>query len=308
MKNLNVLVIFFNNVERLSEVFGVLKKVKPEKLFLYQDGPRKGRTDEEGIDECREYINSNIDWECEIHKLYQKTNVGVDPSEYIAQKWAFSFVEKCVVLEDDDVPNETFFEYCVELLDKYENDKRINIICGMNNLDVYGNPKDDYFFAPGGSIWGWASWRRVLDTWDENYSWLDDQEKIKKIKRHYKKVGINYKDVIKRAEEKRKLGIAFYEMILGISCILNDRVNIIPTHNLMRNIGFGGGVHSSADNLEMVPRQITDLYNQKTHSLSFPIKHPSVFFADYRYVKKIYKKNKINIFVRAFYWLKRKIK
>lgn len=75
----------------------------PSRLFLYQDGARENReSDIELIKECREIV-SDIDWKCEIHTKYQETNFGCDPSEYIAQKWAFSIVDKCIVIEDDDV-------------------------------------------------------------------------------------------------------------------------------------------------------------------------------------------------------------
>ena len=79
---------------------------------------------------------ADIDWECEVHHNYQEKNYGCDPSEYMAQKWAFSLSDKCIVLEDDDVPAVSFFGFCKELLDKYEHDTRISIIAGFNNEEI----------------------------------------------------------------------------------------------------------------------------------------------------------------------------
>ena len=42
------------------------------------------------------------------------------PETMEAQKWAFSIVDKCIVLEDDDVPSQSFFPFCKEMLDRYE--------------------------------------------------------------------------------------------------------------------------------------------------------------------------------------------
>ena len=103
-----VLILFFNNPQRLKHVFDQVAKAKPKKLFLYQDGPRVGRDDEEGIRKCREIVEK-IDWQCEVHRWYREENIGCDPSEYLSQKWAFSYVEKCIILEDDDVPSDSFF-------------------------------------------------------------------------------------------------------------------------------------------------------------------------------------------------------
>ena len=154
----NVLIIFFNNFERFKLSFDCIRNARPSTLFLYQDGPRYNKNDEDGIKRCREYAENNIDWDYDVHKLYQDKNFVCDPSNYIAQKWAFSIVDKCIVLEDDDLFPVDFFKFCWELLEKYEDDNRISIICGMNNLDTYNTDKNwDYFFTSGGSIWGWAS-------------------------------------------------------------------------------------------------------------------------------------------------------
>ena len=141
-----VLLLFFSRPEQFKLVFEQVKKARPSQLFLYQDGPREGREDDiKGIKECRK-IAENIDWECEVKRLYQEKNYGCDPSEYISQKWAFSYVDKCIVLEDDDVHSISFFSFCKEMLDKYENDTRIGLISGFNNEEITKDVYEDYLF------------------------------------------------------------------------------------------------------------------------------------------------------------------
>ena len=129
-----VLILFFNRPQQLSQVFEQVKKARPSRLFLYQDGARNEH-DLPGIKACREIV-SQIDWECEVERFYQEKNFGCDPSEYISQKWAFSKVDKCIVLEDDDVPSVSFFRFCKEMLDKYEHDTRISMIAGFNPEEI----------------------------------------------------------------------------------------------------------------------------------------------------------------------------
>lgn len=58
-----------------------MKKARPSRLFLYQDGPR-GDRDMPGIEACRDLVDDiHIDWECDVHRLYQEKNYGCDPSE-----------------------------------------------------------------------------------------------------------------------------------------------------------------------------------------------------------------------------------
>lgn len=82
-----VLILFFNRPEPLSAVFEQVRKARPSKLFLYQDGAR-GEKDMPGILACRKVVDE-IDWECEVYQWYQEKNFGCDPSEYLSQKWAF---------------------------------------------------------------------------------------------------------------------------------------------------------------------------------------------------------------------------
>lgn len=133
-----VLILFFNRPKQLQAVFEQVRKARPSRLFLYQDGPRNEK-DMPGILACREVV-SHIDWDCQVEHLYQERNYGCDPSEYISQKWAFSKVDKCVVLEDDDVPCVSFFAFCKEMLDRYESDTRITMVAGFNNHLPHQDP------------------------------------------------------------------------------------------------------------------------------------------------------------------------
>ena len=132
--DVNVLLIFFTRADVFEKCFEAVRAVKPRRLLLWQDGPRENRPDDiEKIEKCRK-IAENIDWDCEVHKCYNEKNYGCDPSTFYAHKWAFSIVDKLIVLEDDVVASSDFFRFCKELLDKYENDERIARICGMNEI------------------------------------------------------------------------------------------------------------------------------------------------------------------------------
>ena len=82
-----VLILFFNRPKPLAQVFEQVKKARPSRLFLYQDGPR-GEKDLPGIEACRQVV-ADIDWECEVHHNYQEKNSGCDPSNYNAQNGPF---------------------------------------------------------------------------------------------------------------------------------------------------------------------------------------------------------------------------
>lgn len=298
----NVLLVFFNNLERVEQTFEGIKNAKPAKLFLYQDGPRPNHDDEEKIREVREYIEKNIDWDCEVFRKYQENNYGVDPSVYIAIKWAFSIVDKCIILEDDDITNLSFYEFCWELLLKYENEPRISIICGMNTLTEYGPDDVDYIFTKSGSIWGWASWRRVIDSWDPSYSWLDSKEKLEIVKKWF---GNNkrYKRFIKVAKRRREEKKEYYETILGVSQMFNNQLNIVPCKNLISNIGSYGGVHTS-DSQKALIKKRRKLFYKPLYTLNFPLRHPKIIKEDKKYKKLVDKELNLNFFEKIIIKIK----
>lgn len=280
-----VLLIFFNRPEKIGTVFEQVKKARPTRLYLYQDGARENRVDdEENVRACREAV-CDIDWNCEVHRLFQTKNYGCDPSEYIAQKWMFSYEEMGIILEDDDVPAQALFPFFRELLIKYKDDNRVAIICGMNNYDVEKEVRESYFFSKRGSIWGWASWRRFIDLWDAEYTWIDDQNKINIIK-EYCDHGLDFEVYYKGACKHKESGREHYESIMFAAAALNNMLNIVPKYNMISNIGIDKeSTHSVAD-IRLVPRRNQKLMYKKIYEIPFPLLHPKEIIRNEKFDEK----------------------
>lgn len=281
-----VLILFFNRPNQLSQVFEQVKKARPSRLFLYQDGPRSEK-DLPGIEACRRIV-ADIDWECEVHRNYQSENAGCDPSNYRAQRWAFSLADKCIVFEDDSIPSVSFFRFCKELLDKYENDTRISMIAGFNNEEVTPDVPYDYFFASTFSIWGWASWRRVIDQWDESYSFLDDSFSMKQLKalidtRRYRK------DFIYMCRRHREHGKPYYETIFHASILFSSGLSIVPTRNMINNLGATADSVHFGNSIHTLPRGYRRIFTMKRFEVDFPLKHPRHVIEHVPYKESVYR-------------------
>lgn len=286
--DISVLLIFYNRPDHFQKVFEVVKAAKPSRLFLYQDGPRSEK-DLSGISACRK-IAGEIDWDCEVHKLFQEKNVGCDPSEFIAQKWAFSITDKCVVLEDDDVPSLSFFAFCKEMLDKYENDERVVMISGFNPDEVSCDVPSDYFFTTFCSIWGWASWRRVIDKWDDKYFFVEDAYSMRKLKELIKDRNY-YSAIYDMIVDHSKQGKAYYESIFWAYMLLHNGLAIVPKRNMINNIGYEGetGTHYSGD-LACMPKDLRTMFTMQRYELEWPLKHPKYIIDDVEYKNRILKR------------------
>lgn len=278
-----VLFLFFTRTSITKRTFEQIRKARPTRLYLFQDGPRTNRSDDvENIARCREAVESMIDWQCEVHKYYQNKNLGCDPSEYVSQKWMFETEDKGIIIEDDDVMAVSFFPFCKELLDKYENDQRVNIICGMNHLGIYKDCPYDYFFTRnGGAIWGWATWKRVIDKWDSNYYFLKDPYAMQNLSSEFGERTV--KNFISTCKNHIASGREHYESILGSYCMLNFGVNIVPKYNMTCNIGIGKDTTHSVSDISKLPRAVRKMLYMNIYEYKFPLKHPCRIQVDNKY-------------------------
>lgn len=283
-----VLILFFNRPETLKLMFEEVKKARPSHLFLYQDGARDER-DRAGIEACRQIVaDENIDWECDVHRMYQTKNYGCDPSNYMSQKWAFSIVDKCIVLEDDDTPSQSFFPFCKEMLDRYENDARISMISGTNYDETTPGMPCDYLFTTAFSINGWATWRRVVDQWDEHYGFLDDEYATRLLGNLIKERRYQH-NFLRFCQYHRSLGKAYYETILHAAIFLNSGLSIVPRVNMINNAGASGeGVHLSGSNRDL-PKAYRRIFTMGRYELNFPLKHPRYVIEDVEYKNRMFK-------------------
>ena len=270
--DISVLILFFNRPQQLSQVFEQVRKARPSRLFLYQDGPRSEK-DMPGIMACREVV-SQVDWECQVETLYQEKNSGCDPSNYFSHKWAFSKVDKCVVLEDDSVPAVSFFAFCKEMLDRYEHDERITMVCGFNIEEETPDVEGDYFFTTNFSIWGWASWRRVVDKWDEHYAWLDDPTSVKQLEELIRERGYrdDFMPMCRQHREHARQGRPYYETIFWSHMLLSNGLAIVPRKNMINNLGATADSTHFGGSLQTMPRGYRRIFTMQRFELPFGVK------------------------------------
>lgn len=289
--NLAILLIFFARPNTLSEVFEAVRKAKPSKLFLACDGPREGNSnDAKMIEECKKIVQ-NVDWDCEVHTKYSEENLGCGQGPSSAISWAFEFVDKLVILEDDCVPDESFFPYMEEMLDKYEHDERIGIISGFNHFKDWDCAENSYFFTKCGATLGWGTWKRVWDKYDYHIEGINDEYLSELLKEEIidkKGARVRIKDWKKANKETKEKKVNYWDIQFGFLKYTQSYLCIVPRSNLIYNIGCGpGSTHTeSMQSSKWKPGQILFM---PTIKMEFPLKHPKYVICDRNYDKKAMK-------------------
>ncbi len=301
-----IALIFFNRPNVLKAVFETIKVIKPEVLFLIQDGPRKEMWDYDlqKMEECREIVN-DITWECKVLKNYSDENLGCGERVFSGISWAFSTTDRLIILEDDCLPSQGFFLFCDELLERFKNDDRIGMISGMNHLGCFEKNPADYLFATVGSIWGWATWKRSWGKIDFQLKCFDDANNLRLLKnlflRNRVPLDLLYKGIKIRKQIKNNVKQSSWSLQRGIFDILNNALVVVPKYNLMSNIGLTTDSVHSVDDIKKIPRGLRPLYELKLYELPFPIKHPEFVIEDVEYnimANRIMGSNKITKLLR----------
>ncbi len=124
--NTSIVLIIFNRPELTQKVFDSIKKIKPKSFFVIADGSRNKK--EINLVEKTRNITNQVNWPCKVYKKYSTSNLGCRRSVAEGLDWVFAHTEQAIILEDDCIPDLSFFHFCDELLEKYRNNNKTMMI------------------------------------------------------------------------------------------------------------------------------------------------------------------------------------
>jgi hypothetical protein len=266
-----ILFLIYKRPDTTARVFEILRKVQPKHLFVAADGPVSEKLGEqESCEEARNMI-TNIDWGCDIKKLFRQKNLGCKIAVSSAITWFFDNVEEGIILEDDCLPDPSFFIFCQELLQYYRNDKRISMISGNNFQNGIIRGTGSYYFSKHPHIWGWATWRRAWEKYDVNmttYPLFSDTNQLANVFSN-----INEQTYWYRLLNRTFRGeIDTWDYQWFYTVWHQNGLSITPNVNLVSNIGYGREATRTR-------RDKKNLANLKTQRLD-KIIHPKSIAAD----------------------------
>lgn len=284
-----VCLFIFQRKDTVLRIIDRISRVKPKKIYLMSD---QGRNEEEKkrVQECREAVEAAINWNCEVIKDYAAENRGVFENIGMGAMRVFSQEEVAIFLEDDNLPEITFFSYCKQMLEKYKDNDRVVWICGTNYLGKYENSSgESYMFTQHLLPCGWASWRKKYTTYYDSFFDTFNETIKERIKPLYRNNPL-YKqqmEVIQREYDRMKNGERFrswdYQMCLSIRA--NDLLGISPANNQIKNIGVDA--FSEHGGVTFADKMTKRFCGMDSYPLEFPLKEPQTVLIDPIYEKKI---------------------
>ncbi len=252
----------FNRPSTTQQVFDRIRTYQPSRLFVVADGPRSA-TDVPLCQETRSIVEQ-VDWECDVRTNYSEVNLGCNVRVISGLTWMFDQCDESIVLEDDCVPDPSFFPYCADLLERYRHDQRVMAINGSSYQFGRARSSYSYYFTRYAHIWGWASWRRAWRCFTDGASEWPTLRQTSWLQ-----------DLLDDGDAAAYFRIAFDSMIAGgrtwdfqwnFSCWVQNGFAIAPSTNLVSNVGFG----ADATNTTAVTRRAA----LPTAAIRFPLRHP----------------------------------
>jgi hypothetical protein len=255
--------IIFNRPDLTALVFQAIAQARPKRLFVLADGPRS-RSEAELCSRTRATVTERVDWDCEVKTDFSEVNLGCRQRCSSGFDWVFSQVDEAIFLEDDCVPDPTFFRFCELMLEQYRNDARVMMISGSNYLGSWKAESQSYHFSYFGSPWGWASWKRAWSFYDVTMSSWGDEE----IKAWVRDV---LADEETFALQARRFDTLYanpgdrhsWDLPWTLARLIQSGLTVVPAMNLISNRGCLGG--------SALPATFPTA-NLSTTPISFPIR------------------------------------
>jgi hypothetical protein len=280
-----VLFLIFNRPDTTRVVFEAIRKEKPKRLFVAADGPRTTKPGEPERCEQARAIVRQVDWDCEVRTLFRDANLGCRDAISSGIGWFFEHVDEGVILEDDCLPDPSFFPFCLELLERYRYDERVMHIGGHNYQFGRKVGSGSYYFSQFCHIWGWAGWKRSWALFDpkmKDYAAFRQQGGMKRVFRDADMR--RYYSVMFRAVCEGRLNTWDYQLLYAV--LKSNGLCVIPNENLVENIGLTSGTHTAYDDFSFIKklavgRVYRRLIGNKKKTLEFPLVHPDFLLPEY---------------------------
>lgn len=270
-----ILLISFRRPDLTQKMLENIAQANPPKVYVSCDGPRTSKPGEkERVDEVKRVIES-FSGRLELVRKYSDVNLGCARNMSSSISWFFENEEEGIILEDDCYPDQSFYPYCAELLERYRNDTRVMQISGYNYYEKAPMPRtDSYFFSYVGWQLGWATWRRAWRKFDINVKdWLDFKARGLHKSPAFFPLRTKRLDVLALQGNKENSWAYPWQGCMA----MNNGVSVVPVESLVVNIGQGYGCTHG------VERDQAEKFGPDAHCMQFPLRHPKFVVADVRY-------------------------
>lgn len=248
MKLAPVALFVYNRVWHTKQTVEALQKNKQASdtdLIIYADGIKDINNKEqvEQVKGVRDYIK-NIAGFKSLKLVEREENWGLARSITTGVSEVLTHYERVIVMEDDLVSSRYFLQFMNEALELYENDEEVVSIHGY--IYPVKGKLPETFFIKGADCWGWATWRRGWELYeDDGQKLLDQFDKREKHDFNF----YNSYPYIQMLIDQINRGNDSWAIRWYAAAFLKGKLTLYPGRSLLKNVGFDqNGTHCDSSN------------------------------------------------------------
>jgi hypothetical protein len=233
-----------NHLVKCLEALLLCEESANSLLIIFCDGAKEDSNFDErsNIEEVRHCVK-NFQWPGKkiIHE--SNKNKGLAESIITGLNSIFKNYDRAIILEDDLIVSSGFLSYMNVALEKYKNINQIKQISGYQFPINESLQRNESFFLPITSTWGWGTWRRAwfeVDFNPKDYILLNQNKELRfrfNILNSY-----NYTRMLNQQMLKEKFGswgIRFYWHVFK-----TGGLSLFPDYSLVQHLDLNfSGTH-----------------------------------------------------------------
>jgi len=235
-----VALVVYNRPKHTLEVLKSLRGHNVQNLYIFCDAPKRPEH-EQDVSLVRRLVHS-INWTTpEI--IEREQNFGLAKSITSATDFVFERHDRLILLEDDCVPQQHFFDFMCTCLEKYKDNPKVFGVAGYSISmpdELLREYPYDLYFCPRICSWGWATWKRAWKYYDRDLQKLVEEANERGI--DLAQGGSEVQVFIEKFLRGRLNDVWTLNWILTV--YLNNGYYAYPTSSHIKNVGMdGSGLH-----------------------------------------------------------------
>ncbi|MEO6632237.1 MAG: glycosyltransferase [Mucilaginibacter sp.] len=251
MQNLAPIALFvYNRPEHTRRTISYLQKnllADESRLFIFSDAP-KTDDDKAKVEQVRNFIKDVTGFKS-VKIIERKENLGLANSIISGVTQLVAEYGKIIVFEDDLLSSPHTLQYFNEGLDRYAKEEKVMHI-GAYMYELADKNLHETFFWRAATSWGWATWARAWNHFEDDVDVLLNQFDRNKTDQFSINGTMNFWKQLTgfKAGKNNSWAIRWYASIF-----LKGGLTLNPSTSLIQNIGNdGSGVHSNKEEMYQV--------------------------------------------------------
>lgn len=251
MQNLAPIALFvYNRPEHTRRTISYLQKnllADESRLFIFSDAP-KTEDDKAKVEQVRNFIK-NVSGFKSVKIIERKENLGLANSIISGVTQLVAEYGKIIVFEDDLLSSPHTLEYFNEGLNRYAKEEKVMHI-GAYMYELADKKLPETFFWRAATSWGWATWGRAWNHFEDDVDVLLNQFDKQKTDQFSINGTMNFWKQLTgfKAGKNNSWAIRWYASIF-----LKGGLTLNPSTSLIQNIGNdGSGTHSNKEDMYQV--------------------------------------------------------